>query len=155
MFLDIEIISWTYAGIWLAIFVVTLVIELQTFNLTTIWFSISALVAIILALFGVGIIYQVITFFVLSIALLIATKPLVKKLAKKPAEKTNMDRVIGATAIVTKAISPNHFGEVIVYGAYWRAVTENKDSFEVDEEVIVEKISGVKLIVIKKEIKEN
>ncbi len=150
MFLFIEDINWTFIVIWLTIFIVTLSLELQTVNLTSIWFSISALVSLILAVFVVSPVIQAIVFLVLSLLLLIATKPFVRKYLDRTKERTNMDRVLGATAIVTKEITPDEFGEVKVLGALWRAVPKEMDTFSVGEKVIVEEISGVKLIVKKK-----
>ena len=64
---------------------------------------------------------------------------------------TNLDRIIGKQAEVTKEIKPNHYGEVQVFGKVWTATSD--DSFDVGDKVIVDSIDGVKLIVRKEEEK--
>lgn len=144
-------IEWFYVIMWAAIFIITLVIEIETFNLTTIWFCISALVALILSVFNVDIIIQVVVFIVLSVVLLILTKPLARKVMKKETIKTNTDRLINQIAVVTKEILPNEFGEVRIQGTFWRAVNYENLTFSIGENVIIDGISGVKLIVSKVE----
>ena len=54
------------------------------------------------------------------------------------------------TGIVTEEIKKNTVGEVKVDGKKWSAISDT--SIKVDEEVVVEKIDGVKLIVKKEKI---
>ena len=63
--LDYSNIDWTFwlmIGIWLSIFIVTLYIELNTADVTIIWFCLSSLVCFILALFNIYFIIQIIVF---------------------------------------------------------------------------------------------
>ena len=68
--------------LWGAIFLAALIIELKTFNLTSVWFCVSALITLIAGIFGANI-YWIVIFIVTSTVLLIVTKPLVRKVAKK------------------------------------------------------------------------
>ncbi len=82
--------------------------------------------------------------------LLLTTRKFLEKLIKSREDtKTNLDRILGSTAVVTEPLSKNDVGEVKVEGKKWSAIS--KESLEVGEEVIIESIDGVKLIVRKKE----
>ena len=67
-----------------------------------------------------------------------------EKLNIKP-EKTNLDRVIGMTGVVTEEIRKNNPGEVKVDGKKWTAISKKK--IEKDKDVKIIAIEGVKLIV--------
>ena len=62
---------------WLIALAVLLVIEIITLGLTTIWFAGGALVAFVLALFNVPLLVQITVFLVVSILLLLFTRPVV------------------------------------------------------------------------------
>lgn len=141
------------AGFWLILFVVLLVIEICTLGLTTVWFAGGALVAWVLALLKVSLPIQVIVFLIISIALLVLTRPIVMKQFNRKREQTNAERLIGQIAVVTEQIDNIHAtGVVIVGGLEWSARTKEPDVIiEKDKIVIVEEIQGVKLIVKEKE----
>ena len=60
--------------------------------------------------------------------------------------KTNIDELIGKEAVVIKAIEPYMAGEVKLDGKIWRAVSESKRVYQVDEIVVVLRIEGVTII---------
>lgn len=60
---------------WLAIFIVLLIIEIATMGLTTIWFAGGALIAFCAGLVGFGLGVQIGVFVIVSILLLILTRP--------------------------------------------------------------------------------
>ena len=129
-----------YIVFWAVLVVFTIIIEVRTYNLTTIWFSISAFVSLILAIFGVHIIIQGVVFVVLSILLLLLTKPFVRKYMKEKDNRTNVDRLIGMVGVVTLEVAPEQYGEIIVAGAHWRAVNYDGLVFSVGEKVMIDKI---------------
>ena len=135
---------------WLMIFIILLLIEICTVNLVSIWFAIGALVSFFVAMITDNVLIQLVAFIVVSFVSLLITKPIVKKM-KSNKVATNLDRVIGMDAVVTEDIKRNEVGEVKVAGKRWSAVS--KKSIKKGEEVIVDKIEGVKLIVSKKEEK--
>ncbi len=132
---------------WLILVIVLTIIEVATVNLLTIWFVISGIVALILSFFIEDVAIVSTIFAVLGIILLITTRPILKKYLPTQRERTNIDRVIGMKGIVTEEIKKNVIGEVKVDGKKWSAISNKK--IEVDEEVIVDAIEGVKLIVRK------
>ena len=134
---------------WLVLIIFLVIIEILSINLTTIWFVASALVSLILSFLGISFIIQFGIFVVLGIILLITTRPILLKFFKVENVKTNLDRVIGMTGIVTEDILPLETGEVKVDGKRWSAYSDveiKKDSL-----ITVKEINGVKLKVEKKE----
>lgn len=136
-------------NLWLLLFIVLIIIELLTVNLTTIWFAFGSFVAYILSFFVSDILVQTIIFLVSSIVLLIFTRPIVKKFLVNEEVKTNADMLMGKRCIVTKEITRNETGEVKVNGQYWTAKANKK--IKAGSEAIILSIEGVKLIVKEKE----
>ena len=87
---------------WLIALVVFLVIEAATLGLATIWFAGGALVALIAAMCGAGIVIQIVLFLVVSLVLLFFTRPLAVRFLNKDTLKTNVDRVVGMEGVVTE-----------------------------------------------------
>lgn len=140
---------------WLALAIGLLVVEVVTTQFVTIWFATSAgIVAIITAIaVNFPIYWQIIIFVVLSIALLLATRPLVKKLLKKrtDAQKTNLDLLINNEAIVIEEIENiSGRGAVKLRGTVWSAKSEENQVIKEGEIVIFKKIEGNKAIVAPK-----
>lgn len=137
---------------WIILFLVLLLIELATVNLVSIWFAIGAIAAFITSFFTDSALLQLLVFVVVSVVSLIIMLPVVKKFkSKEKFVPTNLDRLIGKEAEVTKEISSNHYGEVRIFDEIWTASSDC--TLNVGEKVIVEKIDGVKLIVKKGEKK--
>ena len=134
---------------WLMVIILLALVEVMTINLTTIWFVISGIVALILSFFIDSFIIQFSVFVILGVILLITTKPILKKFIKVNNEKTNLDRVIGMKGVVTSKIEPLSVGEVKVDGKKWTAYADKK--IDKDEIVKVLKIDGVKIKVEKVE----
>ena len=88
-------------------------------------------------------------FIVVSIVLLLVTRPLAVKYFNKDRVRTNAESLIGSQAIVISEIDNlQGVGQVTVGGQEWSA--KSKDSqhkFKVGEVVEVIEIQGVKLIV--------
>lgn len=137
--------------IWLGILVASVVLEIVTTQIVSIWFAIGALAAFIAALAGVQQLWiQIVIFVLVSAVAVVATRPLVKRIVNKKAEPTNADMVIGKTGIVTEKIdnlAPS--GLVKVSGSVWTARSADDSVIEAGERITVKEINGVKLIVIK------
>ena len=73
--------------IWLAIVILLTIVEFLTVNLTTIWFVVSAIVALLLSFIIDNFLLQFAVFVILGIALLITTRPTLMKLLIKNKEK--------------------------------------------------------------------
>ena len=96
-----------------------------------------------------------IVFIVVSAVAIACTRPLAKKMHNKEIIHTNSDRIIGSCAIVTKDISKDVIGEVKIDGRFWRAIPLENEHFSIDEKVIIQAISGTKVIVTKENKNEE
>ncbi|MCC8105458.1 MAG: NfeD family protein [Clostridiales bacterium] len=137
------------AFVWLALLVVLLAIEAITLGLTTIWFAGGALVAFILAIFQMDMLVQIAAFCVVSVLLLIFTRPAAARWLNRDRIKTNAQSLIGETAVVTEKVDNlAASGQVQVHGQYWTARAEEpSETIEKGKNVEIRQISGVKLIV--------
>lgn len=136
--------------LWLIIIFILIIAEVSTVNLVSIWFIASGIVSLIISIFYDNFFVQFAVFVILGILLLLTTRKFLEKLLKSNEDaKTNLDRILGSTAIVTEPLHKNEIGEAKVEGKRWSAIS--KEELAVGEEVIVESIDGVKLIVRKKE----
>lgn len=141
--------------IWLGLVAVLLVIEALTVGLTTIWFAGGALAAAIAAWAGAGQIVQWILFIVVSLVLLIFTRPVAVRYMNRGVEKTNVERLIGQKAIVIQKVDNlAQTGQVRVGDVEWMARTKS-DDVQIPEKavVVIKEVQGVKLIV--EEVKEG
>ena len=135
--------------LWLGILIVLLLIEIFTLGLTTIWFAGGALLAFVAAELGAPLPVQIVLFLVVSLVLLIFTRPVALKYFNAKRTKTNSEGLIGKQAVVTQAIDNlDGVGEVTVNGLVWTARTEDfSGSIEKGKTVTIIAIDGVKLIV--------
>ena len=63
--------------------------------------------------------------------------------------RTNADKIISTTGVVTKTISPDEVGEVKVGTEYWRAVSADNTLIEENEKITVISFNGNKVVVSK------
>ena len=134
---------------WLILLACFLVVEAITVGLTTIWFAGGALVAAIASGLGAGILIQWVLFLVISLVLLIFTRPLAVRFMNKGVPKTNVNSLIGERAVVIQKINNlEQSGQVRINDIEWMARTSS-DEVTIPEHAIVtiEDVQGVKLIV--------
>jgi len=93
---------------WLALLILLVLIELATMGLTTIWFAAGALVATIAAACGAPVLVQVILFLVVSVLMLVFTRPVAMRYFNVGRAKTNVDSMLGERGIVTGRIDNLH-----------------------------------------------
>ena len=134
---------------FLILVIVLTIVELATVNLLSVWFVISGIVAMILSFFIDDVAIVSTVFALLGILLLFTTRPLLKKYLPTQRVRTNADRIIGMSGVVTEEIKKNSVGEVKVDGKKWSAISNSK--IPVGSEVIIEAIDGVKVVVRKGE----
>ena len=140
---------------WLALTIGLVVVEVATVQLVSVWFAFSAMITTFVTLIfdDLSIPWQATIFVVLSIVLLISTRPLVKMLLKKRGEKqkTNLELYIDKEAIVVEDID-NHkgTGAIKINGMVWSARSKDESNISKDEIVIFKEIIGNKAVVIRK-----
>lgn len=134
--------------IWLVIFIVMLGIEIATLGLTTIWFAGGALIATLVAAMGFPLYVQIPVFLVVSVVLLLFTRPIAQKYFNKERIMTNAESLVGQTAVVTENINNlKGMGKAVINGQEWTARSVD-DSAELQKETqaTVVAIEGVKLV---------
>ena len=136
--------------VWLIVCIACIAIEAASPQLTSVWFALGALSALIVSFIKPELWWvQLIVFVVVSAVSLAATRPLAKKLLAKNNEKMNADRFIGEEGVVVQRIN-NVLGEgqVKSKGTVWSARSED-DGVIIEEgaHVKIKRIEGVKVIV--------
>ena len=110
--------------VWLVIAGVLFVGEILTAGFLLLWFAIAAVVAMLVSFLTTNLFIQILVFVVISILLLIFTRPLLSKYTKSDNTVTNSNAIIGKTALVTEEISLlNSTGQINVDGEIWSAKT--------------------------------
>lgn len=140
---------------WLVVIIAFAAIELNTMALTTIWFAGGALAAFLMAFLGFSIQVQLVVFLLISLVLLIFTRPFASKFINKGTVKTNAEGLIGKKARVTAEINNQlSQGSAVINGQEWTARAVSDEAvIPTGTIVYVRDIRGVKLIV--EEGKEN
>lgn len=146
--LNLSIEFW-FIVLWFGIIIFGAILEALTLDLTSIWFSLAALIAFILAILGVNIVVQLIVFIVISVGLLLSVRPLAQNYFRTNVVSTNSDRLIGKTAVCVKAILKGGRGEVKVNSQIWTAISQDDSDILENDSVEILAIEGVKLIVKK------
>lgn len=134
---------------WLLLAAIFIIMEIVSLGLTTIWFAGGAFVAAIAGLAGANLIIQIICFIVVSVVLLIITRPIALKYLDAKTEKTNAEALIGQNAVVISTINNlEGSGQAKVNGMEWTArASEDAVIIPEGETVRIVDIQGVKLIV--------
>lgn len=136
-----------YFWLWMAVFIISLVIELATVNLVSIWFTVGSLFALMANQLKLDIAYQIVIFIILSIICILLIRPLAANYLRGNIVKTNADRAVGEHVTLLKAISENTWGEVKVNGVLWHARSYDNKPIEQGARVEVLAIEGAKLVV--------
>ena len=136
----------SFTWLWFLVAVTFGLIEAMTLGIVSIWFAIGALVAMLVAFIIDSFMIQLLVFLAVSLILVATTRKVAMDKLKIGRIKTNIDELIGKEAVVIKDIEPYMAGEVKLDGKVWRAVSESKQVYKVDEVVIVLRIEGVTII---------
>lgn len=133
---------------WLIAVAVLIVIELMTLGLTTIWFAGGAFVAFIAGQLQAPLWLQLALFFVVSVVLLIFTRPIAEKHLNASRTKTNVDSLIGKHGRVIEEIDNlGQTGKVMLDGMEWMARSETPDEKIPSGTVIeVRKVKGAHIV---------
>lgn len=134
---------------WIVVLIVSIGIELATLGLTTIWFAGGALVAAVGALFSFPVWLQILLFLVVSLLLMVFTRPIAVKYFNKDRVRTNVESMVGRQAIVISEIDNlQGIGQVTVGGQEWSARSvDDKIHLDVGTVVEIVAVNGVKLVV--------
>lgn len=137
---------------WVAVMVLCVVVEtLTVFSLTTVWGAIASLVMIFLSRTGMPFAWQILVFLVLTIVLVLFTRPIAVKKLHIGSVKTNVDQMVGQEVILTKAISKFEKGEAKASnGVIWSVSSADGSEIENGTVCVITAINGNTLSVQKK-----
>ena len=137
-----------FGWLWIAVIILSVVLEAMTDQLISIWFVPGAVIGTILDFLNVGEVYQVLVFLLLSIVGILFIRKYLTRFVPDKTSKTNIDAIVGEKCVVTEKI--DNFagcGQAKVKGQIWsaRGLAED-DVFEVGEVLRIVAIEGVKII---------
>lgn len=139
--------NWAAIG-WLVLLILFIFMEASTVSVVSLWFAAGALVAMVASFLGAQLWLQVLLFIVVSVALLFALRPVVKKLFTPKLTHTNIDSVVGSKGIVTGDIDNTMSqGQVKLGAMEWTARSTSGEPIPKGTQVTVDKIEGVKAFV--------
>lgn len=135
--------------IWLGVIVFTLIVEIFTTQLISIWFTLGAVPPFILAgTTPLAPVWQIVIFIVLSALMLMFLRKVTRKyLLKGNNEKTNTDLIIGKECTLLDDTDFEKLGRVRINDVEWTAVGTDRMKIKAGTIVEVVSISGNKLIV--------
>lgn len=142
-----EWIGENWWALWLTLFLAFAAVEMLTLDLFFIMLGGGALAALVADFAGADLWLQSVVFCVVSLLMIAFVRPItLKHLHKGPAEmRTNVDRLIGETALVMEAVSSTG-GRVKIGGDIWSARSESGVLAE-GQRVIVAAIEGATAVV--------
>ena len=136
------------AFVWLGLVILFLIAEGATVSLVSLWFAAGAVVAMFAALLGAGIWLQTGLFLVVSGALLLMLRPIVRRYLVPKITATNVDSLVGATGLVTEAIdNVTASGQVKLGAMEWTARSTTGENIPQGSLIRVDRIEGVKVYV--------
>lgn len=140
-----------YQILWLVLLIAFAGIEGITAGLVSIWFCAGSLVALIATWLGASLPVQI---GLSRWSLWLPWRSTVHgpKMAAIQEEKTNADRILGQEGVVVESIDNlSASGQVKIDGAVWTARSAGDEIIPAGTRIQVERIEGVKAIVIRKE----
>ena len=142
-------VNYFHLALWFLIFLILIIVEVLTINLSTVWFIIGSVFAFFSSFFTRNLNYQIIVFIVCTIISIILTKRFLTKVSNFKKINTNVDSIIGRICLVTKDINNLlNQGEIVIDKNIWSALSKD-DNVVIKEgtKVKICDIKGVKVIV--------
>jgi membrane protein implicated in regulation of membrane protease activity len=134
--------------IWIIIAAFFAISEVFTAGFFILWFGIGALIAGLLALLGVGIIWQWLAFVVISGVLVAISRRFADRVTKKQPPGIGADRLIGKIGVVLEDINNiENTGRVRIDKDEWRADSETDETIGKGTMVIVTRLDGTHVVV--------
>ena len=141
-----------YWWIWMVLAALFVVGEIFSAAFFLLWFGVGAVVAGLLAMWGLGLVAQLSAFIVVSFALFAASRRFAERFTKKQPPGIGADRFVGRKGVVLEKIdNDKNTGRVRLDREEWRADSETGDHIAVGKMVEVTKMSGTHVIVKLKE----
>ena len=132
--------------VWLAVVVVSAIVEALTLQMASIWFVVGGLVALVMAACGVALEWQIIAWIIVSLVLLLALRRLcLRFILKKDNTRTNVDALVGVKvkllADTVDGTSEGKIGDVV-----WTVVLPANATAHKGDTVEITEVQGNKLL---------
>lgn len=138
-----EIFAQIGPWIWLGVLILCCIAEALTLGLTTIWGAIAALPLIFIARTGLPFRWQLLIFAVITLVLVVFTRPFVVKKLKLGDTKTNVNTMVGEEVLITKTITKFEKGEAKAKnGVIWSVKTTDGSEIKKGETAKVISVEG-------------
>ncbi|MGB7055220.1 MAG: NfeD family protein [bacterium] len=137
-----------YWWIWLVLAAIFIVGEIFTAGFFIFWFGIGAALAGILALLGVGVLWQWVSFVIITGILVIVSRRFAERFTKQQPPGIGADRFIGKKGVVLEDINNlENTGRVRIDKDEWRADSETEAIISKGNKVVVTRVDGTHLVV--------
>jgi membrane protein implicated in regulation of membrane protease activity len=135
-------------ALWLTVFLAFAVVEMLTLDLFFIMLGGGALAGLLADFAGADFWLQIVVFCVVSLMMIAFVRPVaLRHLRKGPADqRTNVDRLIGESALVMETVSTSS-GLVKIGGDVWSARSET-GVLNAGQRVVVSAIEGATAVVV-------
>lgn len=132
--------------VWLFFALVFLVLELVTTALVSIWFTVGAVFASLIATFVDSLFVQFLAFIVFSAVLLVFSKSFYEKRIRKNQKDEILEKFLEKIATVEEDI-PNKYeaGKISINGVVWKAISLTGEKIEKGSLVVIKSIDGLTL----------
>jgi membrane protein implicated in regulation of membrane protease activity len=123
--------------------------ELVSLDLVLLMFAGGALGGMVVALAGGAVVFQLVAFVAVSLALIAVVRPIAKRhlLERTPQQLDGVDAVVGKTARVTQAVD-RHSGRIKLGADEWSARSQfDGEAFAIGETVRILKVEGATAVV--------
>ena len=135
--------------IWLIVAGLFALGEVLSVDLVLLMFAGGAVGGLLVALTGLGLVWQLLAFLLVSGMLIAVVRPIAKKhlTESTPLQLTGVDALVGKTARVTRPVD-GHGGRIKLGADEWTARSEySGDRFDVGETVRILKVDGATAVV--------
>lgn len=142
--------------IWVSVICLSALVEVFSWDMTSIWVTCGAIVALIIYAFVPEVIIaQIIPFIVVTALLIIFIRPIVKKTIDKRTVKTNTSSLVGQQYKLLSDIKTDNLGTIKVNDVIWSVTTNDDEEIASGTMVEICEIKGNKFIVKKATKTEN
>lgn len=134
--------------IWMVLAAICVIGEIFTAGFFLLWFGVGAAVAGILALLGLGVGWQWVTFVVVSGVLFAVSRRFAERFTKKQPPGIGADRFIGKRGVVLQEIdNEKNTGRVRIEKEEWRADSDTGITISVGKRIEVIRLDGTHMVV--------
>jgi membrane protein implicated in regulation of membrane protease activity len=134
--------------LWVVTGLILVALEVKLSGYVMLWFGVGAFASALLASLGLSFNIQLLTFNVLSVALLLSSRTLFRRFFMRDASSVRhgVEAMLGSEAVVVEKVPADGFGTIRINGELWTA-RSLEGSIDQGEIVRVENLEGLKLAI--------